>query len=203
MPKLYVVETPIPNAFATGRSPSHAAVAVTTGIMDIIDTNELKAVLAHELGHVKNRDMLVSTIAACVAGAISFIAQMAMFGGSLFGGGSDDEGRGNIFASLAMLFLAPLAATLIQMAVSRSREYLADEHSAEVLGEGSHLASALTKLENFKASVPPLQASPVQDATNHLMFTNMFSAQAAKVIQTLEQHGFEAYIVGAASEIPY
>lgn len=176
MPKLYVVETPIPNAFATGRSPSHAAVAVTTGIMDIIDTNELKAVLAHELGHVKNRDMLVSTIAACVAGAISFIAQMAMFGGSLFGGGSDDEGRGNIFASLAMLLLAPLAATLIQMAVSRSREYLADEHSAEVLGEGSHLASALTKLENFKASVPPLQASPVQDVTNHLMFTNMFSA---------------------------
>lgn len=175
LPKLYVVDTPIPNAFATGRSPSHAAVAVTTGIMELISTKELKAVLAHELGHVKNRDMLVSTIAACVAGAISFIAQMAMFGGSLFGGGSDEEGRGNIFGSIAMLFLAPLAASLIQMAVSRSREYLADEHSAHVLGDGRDLASALTKLENFKATAPSLQHSPVQDATNHLMFANMFS----------------------------
>lgn len=170
MPKLYYVDSAVPNAFATGRSPSHAAVAVTTGIMDILNERELRAVLAHELGHVKNRDMLVSTVAACVAGAISFIAQMAMFTG-----GNDEEGRGNIVASLAMLFLAPLAAMLIQMAVSRSREYLADEHSADVLGSGGDLASALTKLENFKAAVPPIAPAPVDQATSHLMFANMFS----------------------------
>ena len=171
MPKLYYVDTPIPNAFATGRSPAHAAVAVTSGIMEILSEKELRAVLAHELGHVKNRDMLVSTIAACVAGAVSLIAQMA-----IFMGGSDEEGRGNIFASLAMLFLAPFAAMLIQMAVSRSREYLADEHSADVLGGGSDLASALAKLEDFKAQVPPITPTPADQATGHLMFANMFSA---------------------------
>jgi len=176
MPKLYYVDTPIPNAFATGRSPSHAAVAVTTGIMDILTDNELRAVLAHELGHVKNRDMLVSTVAACVAGAISLIAQMAMFSGALFGGNSDDEGRGNLVGSLAMMILAPLAATLIQMAVSRSREYLADQHSADTLGTGRDLSSALSKLENFKGQLPPLAPTPVDQATGHLMFTNMFSA---------------------------
>lgn len=172
MPKLYWVDTPIPNAFATGRSPSHAAVAVTSGIMDILNEKELRAVLAHELGHVKNRDMLVSTIAATVAGAISFIAQFAMFAG-----GSSDDDAPNPIALIAMMIFAPLAAALIQMAVSRSREYLADEHSADVLHGGRDLASALTKLENFKASVPPLRASPSQETTNHLMFANMFSMQ--------------------------
>lgn len=173
MPKLYYVDTPIPNAFATGRSPSHAAVAVTTGIMGILTDAELKAVLAHEIGHVKNRDMLVSTVAATVAGAISYLAQMAFF----LGGSRDDEGNSNPLATLAMVILAPIAAVLIQMAVSRSREFLADEHSARMLHGGNDLASALMKLENFKQSIPPLEASPAEQASAHLMFANMFSAQ--------------------------
>lgn len=170
MPKLYYVPTPIPNAFATGRSPAHAAVAVTDGIMEILDDEELKAVLAHELGHVKNRDMLVSTIAACLAGAISYLAQLAFF----FGGSDEDR---NPVAALAMMLLAPFAAMIIQMAISRSREYLADEHSQHVLGNGKHLESALAKLEGWKKQVPPLEGSPSQEATNALMFANMFSAR--------------------------
>jgi len=172
MPKLYYIDTPIPNAFATGRSPSHAAVAVTMGIVGILTDAELKAVLAHELGHVKNRDMLVSTIAATVAGAISYLAQMAFF----MGGSRDEDGSSNPLAGLAMLILAPLAAVLIQMAVSRSREFLADEHSANVLHSGQDLANALRKLETFKQSVPPIQPSLSEQASAHLMFTNMFSA---------------------------
>jgi len=173
MPKLYKVDTPIPNAFATGRSPKHAAVAVTTGILDILDYEELKAVLGHELGHVKNRDMLVSTVAATIAGAISFIAELAFWGGALFGGDEDN----NPVATIAMIILAPLAAILIQMAVSRSREFLADQHGAKLMGSGDKLASALSKLENFKRSAPPIQPSPNQEATAHLMFANMFSAK--------------------------
>jgi len=174
MPKLYIVDTPIPNAFATGRSPKHAAVAVTTGILDILNDDELKAVLGHELGHVKNRDMLVSTVAATIAGAISFIAEMA-FWGNLFGGG--DEDAPNPIASIAMLILAPFAAMLIQMAVSRSREFLADQHGAKLVGSGKDLASALQKLESFKQHVPPIEASPAQQSQAHLMFANMFTAK--------------------------
>lgn len=174
MPKLYIVDTPIPNAFATGRSPKHAAVAVTTGIMDILSHDELKAVLGHELGHVKNRDMLVSTIAATVAGAITFMAEMAFWGGMLFGSNEDEDG-GNIVGSIAMIILAPIAAMLIQMAVSRSREFLADKHGAKLIGDGKDLASALQKLENFKQHVEPIKPSPNQEATAHLMFANMFS----------------------------
>jgi heat shock protein HtpX len=176
MPKLYIMDTPIPNAFATGRSPKHAAVAVTTGIMDMLSYDELKAVLGHELGHVKNRDMLVSTVAATVAGAISFVVEMA-FWSSLFGGGDDEEGSSNPFATIALMILAPLAAMLIQMAVSRSREYLADQHGAKLMGGGQHLASALAKIEGWKHNMPPLQASPTQNATAHLMFNNPFSAR--------------------------
>lgn len=176
MPTLYYVDTPLPNAFATGRSPSHAVVAVTSGIMDLLTEQELRAVLAHELGHIKNRDMLVSTIAASVAGAITYIAQIAMFTGGMFSGGDDEDGGGNIVGTIAMIILAPLAAMLIQMAVSRSREYLADEHSAQVLNSGRDLASALHKLENFKAAIPPQKPQPAQEATAHLMFTNMFSS---------------------------
>lgn len=171
MPKLYWVDTAIPNAFATGRNPKHAVVAVTSGIMEILTEKELRAVIAHELGHVKNRDMLVSTIAACVGGAISYIAQMAMF----FGG--NDEDTPNPIAAILMMILAPLAAMMIQMAVSRSREFLADEHSANVLHSGNDLASALQKLEDFKSAVPPLRPTPAEQTTNHLMFANMFSAQ--------------------------
>lgn len=172
MPKLYYVDTPIPNAFATGRSPSHAVVAVTTGIMDILTESELRAVLAHELGHVKNRDMLVSTIAACMAGAISYIAQFAF----MFGGNRDGEG-GNPIAAIVAAILAPFAAMIIQMAISRSREFLADEHSAHTLGNGRELESALMKLDSWKQSAPPIKPTPSEEATASLMFANMFSMQ--------------------------
>lgn len=172
MPALYYVDTPIPNAFATGRSPRHAAVAVTSGIMEILDERELRAVLAHELGHVKNRDMLVSTIAACLAGAISYIAQFAF----MFGGG-DRENGGNPIAAIAAALLAPFAAMIIQMAISRSREFLADQHSAELLHDGDALASALMKLDSWKQQEPPIQPTPNEQALSPLMFANMFSAQ--------------------------
>lgn len=172
VPKTYFVDTPIPNAFATGRNPEHAVVAVNTGILDILNDAELKAVLGHELGHVKNRDMLVSTIAATLAGAISFIANMAMF----FGGGNDEEAPNPVAAILLML-LAPIAAMLIQLAISRSREYLADQHGAKLVGNGKDLASALQKLDNWKQHVPPIVPSPAEQNTAHLMFANMFSMQ--------------------------
>lgn len=175
MPKLYFVDTPIPNAFATGRSHKHAVVAVTKGITELLNDSELRAVLAHELGHVKNRDMLVSTIAATVAGAISILAEMAFWGGALFGG-NDEEG-GNWLGSLAMIILAPMAAMMIQMAVSRSREYLADKHGAHLIGDGTDLASALQKLEDFKPRMAGLKPNPRQEATAHLMFANMFNMQ--------------------------
>lgn len=171
MPKLYFVDTPIPNAFATGRNKHNAVVAVTRGITEILDDNELKAVLAHELGHVKNNDMLVSTIAATLGGAISAIAQMAMF----FGG--NDEDAPNPIAAIAMMLLAPLAAMMVQMAVSRSREFGADDHGAHLVGSGKYLASALQKLDDFKPALENYQPSPNLEATNHLMFTNLFTLQ--------------------------
>lgn len=176
MPRLYVMNTPIPNAFATGRSPKHAAVAVTTGIQQLLTYDELKAVLGHELGHVKNRDMLVSTVAATLAGAISFIVEMA-FWSSLFGGSDDEEGGNNPLAAIALMVLAPLMAMLIQMAVSRSREFLADRHGAQLVGSGKDLATALAKIEKWKHQAPELEASPTQNATAHLMFNNPFSAR--------------------------
>lgn len=177
MPAVYVVDSPVPNAFATGRSPSHAAVAATTGILTLLDHSELRGVLAHELGHVKNRDILVSSIAATAAGAISVIAQMAYFGGSMMGGGNREDRGSNPIGLLATLILAPLAATLIQLAISRSREYLADEYGARVMGDGDPLARALTKLRDFK-SQHKIPASPKEEATAHLMFANMFNSGA-------------------------
>ena len=170
MPGLYFVNTPIPNAFATGRNPSHAVVAVTAGIMDILDDNELYAVLAHEIGHVKNYDMLISTVAACISGAISYVAQLVFYFGS------DDDA--NPIAILLMALIAPLAASLIQLAVSRTREFGADAHSKEITGgDGRALASALQKLESDKPAFRRYAPSPTEQSTAHLMFINMFSAQ--------------------------
>jgi heat shock protein HtpX len=142
-PRLYLVERPEPNAFATGRDPKHAAVAVTTGLLEIMDTRQLAGVLAHELSHVKNRDTLVGTIAATIGGAVSFLAQMGQF--QLLFGGGDEEG-GNPIAALAAIILAPLAAMIIQLAVSRSREYLADTTGASLTGDPEGLAQALEQL---------------------------------------------------------
>jgi heat shock protein HtpX len=143
MPRLYIVERPEPNAFATGRDPRHAAVAVTTGLMDVMDERQLIGVLAHELSHVKNRDTLVGTIAATIGGAVSFLAQMGQFQ-LIFGGG--DEENGNPIMALAAIILAPIAAMIIQLAVSRSREYLADTTGAALTGDPEGLAQALEQL---------------------------------------------------------
>ncbi|HKY31836.1 MAG TPA: zinc metalloprotease HtpX [Candidatus Polarisedimenticolia bacterium] len=178
MPKLYVVEADAPNAFATGRNPHHAAVAVTTGILCLLDRNELEGVLAHELSHVRNRDILISSVAATLAGAITMLADMvrwgAIFGG--FGGRDNDrEGAGNLLGLLAMAFLAPLAAVVIQLAVSRSREFQADASGAEMAGNPYGLASALQKLEDYGRRVPPLNVSP---SMNHLYISNPLSGRS-------------------------
>jgi heat shock protein HtpX len=161
MPKIYVIPTDSPNAFATGRNPSHASVAVTQGILDLLDDEELEGVLAHELGHVRNRDILISSIAATLAGAITILARMAYWG-ALFGGmgGRDREDRGGGgLGALFMLILAPFAAMLIQLAVSRSREYQADETGAHFTGNPYALARALQKLDAYSKKIP-MVASP-------------------------------------------
>lgn len=158
-PRVYVVDNPTPNAFATGRNPEHAAVAVTTGIMQALNKEELEGVLGHELGHIKNRDILISSIAAVMAGAISYLATMAQWA-MIFGGGrNDDEGGSNPIAMLVMMLVAPLAASLIQMAISRSREYIADRTGAEICGHPKALASALQKLSNYNKQ-RPMQVNP-------------------------------------------
>ncbi len=159
-PKVYVVDNPTPNAFATGRNPEHAAVAVTTGIMQVLNREELEGVLGHELGHIKNRDILISSIAAVMAGAISYLATMAQWA-MIFGGGrgNDEDGGGNPLVMLAMMIVAPLAATVIQMAISRSREYIADRTGAEICGHPKALASALQKLADYNKQ-RPMQVNP-------------------------------------------
>src|SRR6516162_9487005 len=160
MPKIYVIPTDSPNAFATGRNPQHASVAVTEGILNLLNDEELEGVLAHELGHVNNRDILISSIAATIAGAITYLSRFAMF----FGGGDRDERRGSGAGALLMIILAPLAAMLIQLAVSRSREYQADESGAHLTGNPYALASALAKLDAYSKRLP-MAASP---STAHL-----------------------------------
>jgi len=160
MPKIYVIPTESPNAFATGRNPSHASVAVTHGILGLLNDEELEGVLAHELGHVNNRDILISSVAATIAGAITMVSRFSFF----FGGGSRDRRGGGGLTGLFMLILAPIAATMIQLAVSRSREYEADATGAHFTGNPYALASALQKLDAYSRRVP-MQASP---STAHL-----------------------------------
>jgi heat shock protein HtpX len=159
MPKLYISPAAQPNAFATGRNPHHAAVAVTEGILKVLDEDELRGVLAHELSHVRNRDILIGSVAAAVAMGITFVARIAMWG-AIFGGGGDDD-RGNVFGLLAMTILAPIAAMLLQAALSRSREFEADHDGAELLGNGEPLARALEKIEAYAKQVP-MNVNPAQ-----------------------------------------
>ena len=169
MPKVYIIDSPVPNAFATGRNPEHAAVAVNTALADLLDEDELAGVLAHELSHVKHRDILISTVAASMAGAISTIAQWGMF----LGGGRDENGESrNPFATILVMLLAPLAAALIHMAVSRSREYMADKSGGELCGDPNALADALLKIEAFaRRRVMP----GATEATAHMFIINPFS----------------------------
>ncbi len=186
-PRVYIVDMHVPNAFATGRDPKHAAVAVTTGILDILNEDELKGVLAHELGHIKNRDILISTIAATIGGAISMIAEMA-FWSNLFGGSNDEEeggGIGELIGSILLLVLAPIAAMIIQMAISRSREFAADKAGAEISGCPLCLARALEKLEMAAKQLTPVAEREVNPGTAHMMIVNPFKGDfIAKLFST-------------------
>jgi heat shock protein HtpX len=174
MPRVYLIPSEAPNAFATGRNPQHAAVAVTEGIMRILDAEELEGVLAHELSHVKNRDVLIATMAATLAGAITYLAHMAQWA-AIFGGRRDDEEEGGgVFGALLMAILAPFAAMLIQLAVSRAREFQADATGARLAGKPWGLAKALEKLETASQAVP-MNATP---ATAHLFIVNPLSGRS-------------------------
>lgn len=173
-PKVYLLPTATPNAFATGRNPSHAAVAVTAGIVDLLDRRELEGVLAHEIGHVVNRDTLIGTVAATLAGVISYAAQMLFWwGGAMLGGRSDDDegGLAEVLSNLGLLLVAPLVATLLQLAVSRSREYGADATGARLCGDPDALASALLKMDRGVHMMPYNRAP----ATSHLFIVNPLS----------------------------
>jgi heat shock protein HtpX len=171
MPRVFLIPSPQPNAFATGRNPAHGVVAVTDGILQLLTERELRGVLAHELGHIKNRDILVSTIAAAVAGAIAYIANMLQWT-AIFGGASDDDDGGSPIAALALAIVAPIAATLVQLGISRSREYLADETGARLSGDPDALANALEKLDRAAHVVPPMTTQP---STASLFIVNPFS----------------------------
>jgi len=170
MPRVYLINEDAPNAFATGRNPEHAAVAATTGILRVLSDRELRGVMAHELAHVKHRDILTSTIAATMAGAISALANMAMF----FGGRDENGNRTNPIAGIAVAILAPLAASLIQMAISRAREFEADRGGAEISGDPQALASALDKIHRYAQGIP-FQAAEAHPATAQMMIMNPLS----------------------------
>ncbi len=173
MPKVYLLPQSTPNAFATGRNPKHAVVAATQGIQDILTREELMGVMAHEMSHVRHRDILIGSVAATIAGAISFLAHMAQWS-LIFGGGDDEEGGGNMVAMIATMIFAPMAAMLVQMAVSRSREFAADRGGAELCGNPHYLASALGKLEMANKQHP---MPHVNEATAHMFIVNPLSGK--------------------------
>ncbi len=181
MPRVYIIHADQPNAFATGRSPKHAAVAVTTGIMRLLSTEELAGVIGHELAHIKHRDVLISTVAATIAGAISYLAQMAQWI-FVFGGFSrDDDEGGNPIVALLMMIIAPIVAMIVQMAISRSREFAADAGGARLVGNPRYLASALRKLHMASQTIS-MEANP---ATSHLFIVNPLSGRnIAKLFST-------------------
>ncbi len=187
MPKVYIINTDVPNAFATGRDPEHGVVAVTTGIMRALNYEELEGVVAHELAHIKNRDTLISTIVASVAGVITMIANIAQWSAFLGFGRSDDEegGIGGIIEFVFLVILAPLAATLIQFGVSRSREYIADETGGSVSGNPLALASALKKIEYYARHQVMPEATP---ATSHLFIVNPFSGAGSMIVSLFSTH---------------
>jgi len=173
MPKVYIIPQDTPNAFATGRNPEHAAVAATTGILRLLTKEELEGVMAHELAHVKNRDILVGSIAATIAGAVSMLANMAQWA-LIFGGGrnNDEEGGTHPAVMIAMMIIAPIAAMIVQMAISRSREYGADSEGARICGRPDYLASALKKLEMGSKQIPMHVNESTQEATAHMFIVN-------------------------------
>ncbi|HKK33509.1 MAG TPA: zinc metalloprotease HtpX [Desulfomicrobiaceae bacterium] len=174
MPRIYVIPEETPNAFATGRNPAHGVVAVTQGIMRLLSPEELKGVLAHEMGHIRNRDILIQTVAATLGGAIMMIASMVKWA-TLFGFGGDDEDGGNPLLAFALAIVAPIAAMLIQMAISRSREYLADATGARLAGNPEYLASALEKLDAYSRRIPMHHGNP---SSAHMFIVNPFSARS-------------------------
>ncbi len=183
MPKLYIIPTESPNAFATGRNPQHAAVAVTQGILRLLTWEELRGVLGHELSHVTNRDILISSVAATLAGAIMMLARMVQFGFMFGGGGRERDRNGNPLGLLIMAILAPVAAMLIQMAISRSREYQADESGAKLVGDPRGLASALQKIQAASQRIPMRNANP---AGEHLFIIKPFTGQT--LLQLFSTH---------------
>lgn len=183
MPKVYIINGEQPNAFATGRNPQNAAVAVTRGLMDLVDDYELAGVIGHELGHVHNRDILISTVAATMAGAISFLANMAQWAAMFGGGRSDDEdGGSNPLALIGIAIFAPIAAMLVQMAISRTREYKADRFGAEVSGNPIYLANALRKLEMYSRRIPMPNAVPATE--NMFIVSPLAGSKMANLFST-------------------
>lgn len=174
-PKLYLINMPVPNAFATGRDKNHAVVGVTPGIFELLDREEIRGVLAHELSHITNRDILISSIAATLAGAISYLAQMAYWGGAFYSG-RDNERQGNAFGAVAILILTPIIAALIHLAISRSREFMADETGARLSHKPLALASALQKLNGYSKR-HPIAGEPKHEATAHLFIVNPFKIE--------------------------
>jgi len=198
MPKVYIIDSDVPNAFATGRDPEHAAVAATTGIMRALNYQELEGVLAHELAHIKNRDTLISTVVATIAGVITMIAHVAQWA-AIFGRSNDDEGSGGgILEFLFLVILAPLAATLIQLGISRVREYQADESGGVISGNPLALASALQKIEYYAQHRVMPEATP---ATSHMFIVNPFAGAGGWMTNLFSTHPSTAQRVAKLQEL--